>query len=203
MDGSTAWIGRPADLLLMGRRIYGKLRQTDIIGFYTFSQMQTGNGQLDDSNNVSQYGLGWYAGTRNGHTWWQHNGVMGGTQAILVVRDDGEQSFAFATNSANYDDRGSSAFRNLIVDQMNLIDSSNAWPKTDLFRIWNPLYDAWAISEFSSTVTSRLGFVEVVAPDAYIGRDRSLRLTCWWVWDFWLPMIWRGGDGVRFSIWSA
>ena len=171
MDGSTAWIGRPADLLLMGRRIDGNPRQNDIIGSYALSQMQDGNGQIDDNGNTSQYGLGWYAGTRNGHTWWQHNGAMGGTQAILVVRDDGEQSFAYATNSVDNDDKGSGDFRNMILDQMNLIDAGNAWPKTDLFRIWNPAYDAWAASEFSSTVTSRIGFAEVVAPDADPDED--------------------------------
>ncbi len=171
MDGSTAWIGRPSDLLLMGRRIDGNPRQTDIIGSYALSQMQLGNGQTDDNGNTSQYGLGWYAGTRNGHTWWQHNGAMGGTQAILVVRDDGEQSFAYATNSVRNSDRGSGTFRNMILDQMDAIDDANAWPKTDHFRVWNPTYDAWATSEFSSTVTSRLGFAEVIAPDADPDED--------------------------------
>ncbi|MES2921319.1 MAG: serine hydrolase [Verrucomicrobiota bacterium] len=171
MDGSTAWIGRPADLLLMGRRIDGNPRQTDIIGSYALSQMQLGNGQLDDNGNVSQYGLGWYAGTRNGHTWWQHNGAMGGTQAILVVRDDGEQSFAYAANSVRDSDRGSGTFRNLILDQMDAIDDAKAWPQTDHFRVWNPAYDAWVDGEFSATVTGRLGFAEVIAPNADPDED--------------------------------
>lgn len=171
MDGSTAWIGKPSDLLLMARRIDGNPRQTDIIGSYALSQMQTGSGQLDDNNNVSQYGLGWYAATRNGHTWWQHNGAMGGTQAILVVRDDGEQSFAYATNSIRNSDWGSGTIRNLILDQMDTIDNAGAWPATDHFRVWNPAYDSWATSEFSTTVTSRLGFAEIIAPDADPDED--------------------------------
>lgn len=171
MDGSTAWVGRPADLLLLGRRIDGNPRQTDIIGSYALSQMQTGNGQLDDNGNISQYGLAWYAGTRHGHSWWQHNGMMAGTQATLVVRDDGEQSFAYATNSVNDDDKASGDFRDMILDQMNLINAGNTWPETDLFRIWNPAYDDWVTSEFGSTVPGRIGFAEVIAPDADPDED--------------------------------
>lgn len=166
MDGSTGWICKPSDLLLLGRRIDGNPRQTDIIGSYALSQMRAPNLQPDDDFNTSYYGMGWYSGGRNGITWWQHNGSMAGTQAILVVSDDGSQSFAFAANSVEDSDKYSSTFRNIILDQMKAIDDADAWPTTDHFRVWNPAYDAWAQTEFGSTVTSRNGFAEVISPDA-------------------------------------
>ncbi len=45
MDGSTGWITKPSDLLLLSRRIDGNSRHRDIIGAYALSQMQLGNGK--------------------------------------------------------------------------------------------------------------------------------------------------------------
>jgi hypothetical protein len=128
--------------------------------------MQTPNLQPDDQGDPSGYGLGWYAGTRHGFSWWQHNGAMSGTQANLVVRDDGEMAFAYATNSVGSGDFHSGNFTAMILDHMDTIDDAGAWPATDHFRAWNSAYDTWAQTEFGFTATSRPGLAEVIAPDA-------------------------------------
>ncbi len=166
MDGSTAWVTRPADLLLMARRIDGNPRHADIIGAYALSQMRLGNGQPDDNGNTSTYGLGWYAGNRHGRAWWQHNGAMAGTQAILVASADGELAFAYAANSIHSSDTASSTLRNKILDLMNDIETANAWPAVNLFGKYNPAYDAWATAAFGASVTNRPGVYELWAPDA-------------------------------------
>lgn len=166
MDGSTGWITKPSDLLLLARRIDGNSRHRDIIGSYALSQMQLGNGQTDfHDGGTSGYGLGWYAGNRNGQTWWQHNGSMAGTQAILCVSGDGGMSFAYATNSVHDSDPYSSTFRNTILDLMDDIDDAGAWPAVDLSGKYNPEYDAWAAGIFGSLVTSRTGTIPVWAPE--------------------------------------
>lgn len=185
MDGSTGWITKPSDLLLLARRIDGNSRHRDIIGSYALSQMQMGNGQIDFHNGgTSGYGLGWYPGNRNGQTWWQHNGSMAGTQAILCVSDDGGMSFAYATNSVHDSDAFSSTFRNTILDLMDDIDDADAWPAVDFSGKYNPEYDAWAAGAFGTLVTSRSGTIPVWAPEndpdddgrsnaleAYLGSD--------------------------------
>jgi CubicO group peptidase (beta-lactamase class C family) len=164
MDGSTGWITKPSDLLLLSRRIDGNPRHKDIIGSYALSQMQLGNGLQSCSGGYSGYGLGWYPSTRNGKTWWQHNGAMAGTQAILVVSDDGSQAFAYACNSVHSSDWPSGTFRNTILDLMDAIDDANAWPNIDLFGKYNLDYDAWATTEFGTAV-SRTGLIDFWAPD--------------------------------------
>lgn len=179
MDGSTAWTGRPSDLLLMARRIDGNPRQSDIIGSYALSQMQLASGVSN-----STYGFGWYPTTRHGRTWWQHNGAMAGSKAILVVSDDGEMAFAYATNSVHSDDWPSGGFRDLILDEMDAIDDAGAWPTIDLSGTYNPVYDAWATGVFGSTVTAKTSLADVFAPhadpdgdercnalEAYLGSD--------------------------------
>lgn len=166
MDGSTGWIAKPSDLLLMGRRIDGNPRHRDIIGSYALSQMQLGNGKPSCNGGTSGYGLGWYPSTRNGKTWWQHNGAMAGTQAILVVSDDGSQSFAYACNSVHSSDWPSGTFRNTILDLMDGIDDAKAWPDIDLFGKYNSSYDAWALDAFGSSVVNRTGLFDFWAPEA-------------------------------------
>lgn len=166
MDGSTGWIAKPSDLLLLGRRIDGNARHRDIIGSYALSQMQLGNGKPSCNGGTSGYGLGWYASTRNGKTWWQHNGAMAGTQAILVVSDDGSQAFAYACNSVHSSDWPSGNFRNMILDIMDGIDDADAWPEIDLFGKYNSEYDAWALGAFGSAVVSRTGLLDFWAPQA-------------------------------------
>ena len=183
MDGSTGWITKPSDLLLLSRRIDGNNRHKDIIGAYALSQMQLGNGQPSCNGGTSSYGMGWYPSTRNGKTWWQHNGAMAGTQAILIVSDDGSQAFAYACNSVHSSDWPSGGFRNTILDLMDAIDDANAWPVIDLFGKYNQAYDAWAATEFGAVV-SRAGLIDFWAPgadpdddgrnnalEAYLGSD--------------------------------
>lgn len=173
MDGSTGWIAKPSDLLLMARRIDGNPRHRDIIGSYALSQMQLGNGKPSCNGGTSGYGLGWYPSTRNGRTWWQHNGAMAGTQAILVVSDDGSQAFAYACNSVHSSDWPSGQFRNTILDLMDAIDDADAWPEIDLFGKYNPEYDAWAQDAFGNAV-SRPGLIDFWSPAADPdGDDRS------------------------------
>ena len=166
MDGSTAWVGRPSDLLLMGRRIDGTARHTDIIGSYAHSQMQLANGQPDINGNTSTYGLGWYPNTRGGRTWWQHNGAMAGSKALLAVSGDGDIAFAFAANSIHSDDWPSGGLRNQIIDILTGFDNANAWPQIDLFGTYNAAYDAWAADAFADNVTTRAGLADFWAPDA-------------------------------------
>jgi len=183
MDGSTGWIAKPSDLLLLSRRIDGNARHRDIIGSYALSQMQLGNGQSSCNGGTSSYGLGWYPSSRHGKTWWQHNGAMAGTQAILVVSDDGSQAFAYACNSVHSSDWPSGTFRNTILDLMDAIDDAGAWPAIDLFGKYNPEYDAWVAAEFGVAV-GRLGLLDFWAPgadpdddnrnnalEAYLGSD--------------------------------
>ncbi|MDB6133975.1 MAG: hypothetical protein JWM59_2218 [Verrucomicrobiales bacterium] len=166
MDGSTGWVTAPSNLLLLARRIDGNTRQKDIIGSYALSQMQTGSGQPDSNGNPSSYGLGWYASSSNGRTWWQHNGSMAGTQALLCVSGDGSQSFAYAANSVSNSDAFSSSLRALVLNQMAAINTAGEWPAIDLSGTWNPAYDAWATAAFGSLVTGRTGMAEVWAPTA-------------------------------------
>ncbi len=166
MDGSTAWICRPKELLLLGRRIDGDSRYKDIIGSYALSQMQLANGLPDADGDISNYGMGWYPSTSNGHTWWQHNGSMSGTQALLCVSDDGSQGFAYATNSVNDDDEYSGKFRNMVLNDMQSIENSSQWPDIDLSGAWNPAYDSWADSAFGTKVTSQTGLLEFWSPGA-------------------------------------
>jgi CubicO group peptidase (beta-lactamase class C family) len=165
MDGSTGWIAKPSDLLLLSRRIDGDTRHKDIIGAYALSQMQLGNGLPSCGGGYSSYGMGWYPSTRNGKTWWQHNGAMAGTQAILIVSDDGSQAFAYACNSIHSTDWPSGLFRNTILDLMDVIDDVNAWPAIDLFGKYNPEYDTWAAAEFGAA-TTRIGLADFWSPEA-------------------------------------
>jgi hypothetical protein len=165
MDGSTGWIAKPSDLLLLSRRIDGNTRHKDILGAYALSQMQLADGLPSCNGGTSSYGMGWYPSSRNGKTWWQHNGAMAGTQAILVVSDDGSQAFAYACNSVHSSDWPSGTFRNTILDLMDAIDNANAWPAIDLFGKYNPEYDTWAAAEFGSAA-SRIGLADFIAPDA-------------------------------------
>jgi len=164
MDGSTAWIGKPSDLLLLARRIDGNGRHRDIITADSLAAMRLANGQRGGDGNISNYGLGWYPSDRHGLTWWQHNGAMAGTQAILCVSGDGSQGLAYATNSVHSTDAGSGVFSNGILDWMDTVQDANAWPAIDLFGTYNPEYNAWATEAFGSQVTSRLGLAEIWAP---------------------------------------
>ena len=184
MDGSTAWIGKPSDLLLLARRIDGTSRHRDIIHSSSLAAMRLANGQPDSDGDISNYGLGWYPSSRHGLTWWQHNGGMPGSQAILCISQDGSQGLAYATNSVHSSDGSSALFRNGVQDWMDAVENVDDWPIIDLFGTYNPGYDTWATTAFGSMVTSQLGLVEIWAPgadpdgderpnamEAYLGSD--------------------------------
>jgi hypothetical protein len=95
---------------------------------------------------------------------------MAGTQAILIVSDDGSQAFAYACNSVHSSDWWSGTFRDTILDLMDDIDDDDAWPSIDLFGKYNPEYDAWAAAEFASAI-GRTGLIELWAPNADPDND--------------------------------
>jgi len=166
MDGSTAWVAKPSDLLLMARRIDGHPRHRDILTPASVNAMRLAGNQPDSNGNLSTYGLGWYPSTRHGLTWWQHNGAMAGSQALLCISQDGSQGLAYATNSVHTNDTFSGAFRDGVLDLMDGIEDADAWPAIDLFGKFNPAYDAWATDAFGSAITHRPGLAEVWAPAA-------------------------------------
>ena len=215
MDGSTAWIAKPSDLLLLGRRIDGDARHRDLLGAYALSQMRLANLQpdIDNANNPSSYGMGWYPGNRNGFQWWGHNGAMAGTKSYLVV-SDGDYSFAYACNKIGTSDTFSGTFANLILDAMNGIDTANAWPAFDLFETYNPEYDAWAAAAFGTLVTTKMGAIEAWAPEgdadgdgrsnaleAYLGSDPTMPDSSPWfttyVTNDYLVLRWTKRNGYR------
>jgi CubicO group peptidase (beta-lactamase class C family) len=215
MDGSTAWIAKPSDLLLLGRRIDNDPRHRDLLGAYAMSQMRLANNQPDIDNGMtpSAYGMGWYPGTRNGFQWWGHNGSMAGSKSYLVV-SDGDYSFAYACNKVGTSDTFSGTFANLVLDFMDDIDDANAWPAIDLFETYNPEYDAWATAAFGSVVTSKIGVVDVWAPtadpdedgrsnalEAYLGSDPTVPDRSPWVLtylsDTHLVLRWVKKNGYR------
>ncbi len=171
MDGSTAWVTKPSDMLLLARRIDGNSRHRDIISASSLGAMQLASGQRDGNGRISMYGLGWYPTNRHGLTWWQHNGAMAGSQAILCISGDGSQGLAYATNSVHSSDDTSELFGNGIQDWMDTVHDADAWPALDLFGSYNPEYNAWAGEAFGSSVTGRIGMAGVWAPEADPDED--------------------------------
>jgi CubicO group peptidase (beta-lactamase class C family) len=215
MDGSTGWIAKPFDLLLLGRRMDNDPRHRDLLGSYAMSQLRLANGQpdIDNNMNASNYGMGWYPGSRNGLTWWGHNGSMAGSKAYLIV-SDGDYSFAYATNRRGTGDTFSGVFANLVLDFMDDVDDADAWPALDLFETYNPSYDSWAASAFGGFVTTKIGAVEVWAPsadpdedgrcnalEAYLGSDPTVPDRSPWLsthlTDDHLVLRWTKKNGYR------
>jgi hypothetical protein len=149
MDGSTAWIARPIDLLLLMRRIDGTANNADIISAGRFSEMMTGN-----VASVSQAGYG--LATIRGGSYFGHNGGMAGTCAWLYHRTDGFD-VAFACNSTPFtNDGGSFTLKADIDTAINAVPLS-AWPDYDLFNSVNVAYDSWAASTFPDYLLAQLG----------------------------------------------
>lgn len=215
MDGSTAWIAKPSDLLLLGRRMDNNPRHRDLLGAYAMSQLRLANGQpdIDNGNNPSSYGMGWYPGSRNGFQWWGHNGAMAGTKAYLVV-SDGDYSFAYACNKIGTSDGFSGTFANLVLDFMDTVDDADAWPTINLFGTYNPEYDAWAASAFGTLVTTKIGAIEAWGPEgdpddddrinaleAYLGSDPTTPDSARWfsvyVTPDYLVLRWTKKNGSR------
>lgn len=185
MDGSTAWIAKPSDLLLLARRIDGDSLHRDILQNTSISQMRIPNGMLDFSSppRVSNYGLGVYPIPINGSTYWAHNGTMNGTAANLAFTV-GNSAFAYARNKCGTNDGASSAFSGTVFNFIKKITDSISWPSINLFGSYNPEYDAWAKAAFGTTVTTQIGAIEAWDPagdpdedgrvnalEAYLGSD--------------------------------
>lgn len=163
MDGSTAWIARPMDLLLLARRFDGNATHTDILSAGSIADMRTPASPLPGSDvgyDASRYGLGWVADNINNPTRWSHNGGMAGTRADFVVRVDGH-SYAWMANTAAGDLNG------IIDGWINQVTAAQAWPDVDLFYTAHPAYDSWAASKFSTLDRGQPGLrVSVYGPDA-------------------------------------
>ena len=161
MDGSTAWIARPTDLLLLARRIDGNGTHTDILSADSIADMKTpGSPSTSSGYNHETYGLGWGTDNINNPSYWGHNGGMAGTVADFIVRVDGT-SFAWMANAPT----------NSLTSTINAwaarVTAANAWPDIDLFYSAHPLYDAWAVSNFSSLDRGQPGLRNFVhGPDA-------------------------------------
>ena len=182
MDGSTAWIARPSDLLLFARRCDGLSAQEDILSASSITSMRTRSSTTTDVPNNSfdrtTYGLGWYTNNYTNPTRWGHNGSMNGTRAELVVRLDG-YSYAWMTNTRE-------GISNSSVDAfINATHAAGAWPDIDLSNSTHPAYDTWATTHFSSLDRGQPGLRNVIwgiqadpdadgipnAAEAYLGLD--------------------------------
>ncbi len=167
MDGSTAWIAKPSDLLLLARRIDGNATHTDILTQNSIDDMKTpGSPDYSTGYGYQTYGLGWATDNINNPTRWSHNGSMAGTKADFVVREDGV-SYAWMGNAAT---GGISGTINAWIDR---VSQFNAWPDIDLFSSAHPAYDAWALTNFTSLDRGQPGLrISYFGPDADPDGDR-------------------------------
>lgn len=167
MDGSTAWIAKPADLLLLARRIDGTSAHTDILRAGSIEDMKT-RGTPDSSSGYDSntYGLGWYSDSGSAPTQWGHNGSMAGTKANFVVRDDGV-SYAWMANTVM------GGFDSMVQSMIGQLNAAQAWPDIDLSSSAHPAYDAWATANFSALDRGQTGLrVSYFGPDADPDGDR-------------------------------
>lgn len=156
MDGSTAWIARPADLLLFSRRVDGDDDFEDIISPVTLTRLHTRETPASSTGyNWETYGCGWYTDNYANPGYWGHNGSMNGTRAELVSRTNGI-SYSWAANARQ--GISNSALESII----NSITTANAWPDINLFGVHHPGYDAWLDSQFSSILRGQRGLDELL-----------------------------------------
>lgn len=74
VDGSTAWIARPSDLLLLAHRCDGLGPHRDILSTASITQMRTRSATTTSSTgfNHERYGLGWYTNNYSNLTSWSY-----------------------------------------------------------------------------------------------------------------------------------
>jgi CubicO group peptidase (beta-lactamase class C family) len=151
MDGSTAWIARPADLLLMCRRVDGDSDFTDILSAATVTALHTRETPGTSSGyNWRTYGCGWYTDDYGNPAYWGHNGSMSGTRAEMICGTDGI-AYSWAANAQ----QGiSNAALEAILDA---ITAAQAWPDIDLFGVHHPAYDAWLDANFPTVERGQRG----------------------------------------------
>jgi CubicO group peptidase (beta-lactamase class C family) len=167
MDGSTAWIARPTDLLLLARRIDGNGTHTDILSADSITDMKTPGSPTNSTGYTYQrYGLGWGTDNINNPTYWGHNGGMAGTHADFRVRVDGI-SFAWMANAPT------NSLNSTINAWAARVTTANAWPDLDLFYSAHPAYDAWAVLQFSALDRGQPGLRHFIhGPEADPDGDR-------------------------------
>ncbi len=151
MDGSTGWVGRPSDLLLLGRRLDGDATHADILSAASITVLHTrGNPGSSLNYGWRTYGLGWYTDDYNNPGFWGHNGSMNGTRAEFIVGTNGT-SFAWAANKQ-------AEISNPALEAiLNDITAANAWPDIDLFGVYHPAYNAWVVEHFNGVERGQPG----------------------------------------------
>ncbi len=155
MDGSTGWIARPSDLLLLGRRVDGNATHTDILSADSITALRTPGAPDSSTGYIWQtYGLGW---APSHAPWgdivdWGHNGGMSGTRSEFHVSMNSGTSFAWVANRRTYGDPDpANAFTANLRGIFSNITAANAWPRFDLFGVWHPEYNAWVAEHFTAT----------------------------------------------------
>lgn len=160
MDGSTAWIARPSDLLLLTRRVDGDSRHADILSPGSLTALRTRMSPGSSSGYTWQnYGCGWYTDNYSSPSYWGHNGSMAGTRAEMIAGTD-DVHFAWAANTQG--SISNSALK-AILNQVTVA----GWPDIDLFASFHPAYDAWVAANFPSLERGQPGLREILwAPQA-------------------------------------
>ena len=155
MDGSTAWIARPSDLLLLTRRVDGDPRHTDILSASNITALRT-RMTPDSSTGYSwqTYGCGWYTDNYANPGYWGHNGSMAGTRAEMIAGTD-DIHYAWVANTQG---SISNSALETILDQI----TASGWPEIDLFGSYHPAYDAWVTVNFPVVERGQPGLREVL-----------------------------------------
>ena len=155
MDGSTAWIARPSDLLLLARRVDGDQRHADILSTANITALRTRMTPSSSSGyNWETYGCGWYTDNYSVPGYWGHNGSMPGTRAELIAGTD-DVHYAWAANTR---DTISNSALETILDQITAV----GWPEIDLFSTFHPAYDSWVTASFPAVERGQAGLREVL-----------------------------------------
>jgi len=160
MDGSTAWIARPADLLLLTRRVDGDDTHEDILSESRITALHTRGSPTSSANYGWQtYGLGWACDNYSNPTVWGHNGSMAGTRAELVARTNGIH-YCWTANA-----RGSVS-NSALEAILNDITANSDWPDIDLFGVYHPAYNAWIAEHFTGVERNEGLDAVLLNPDA-------------------------------------
>lgn len=147
MDGSTAWVARPSDLLLVSRRVDGDPRHEDIINNASVMALRTPGPTVPSTGyNSNTYGLGWFSRS----SYFGHNGAMAGSRAEWMM-EQGVNAYAWASNTLG--GMSNTTLQNII----NTIDADDAWPDLDLFGIHHPYYQSWLGSHFAPIERQEIG----------------------------------------------
>ncbi len=166
MDGAAAWIARPADLLLMARRVDGDTRHEDILAADRITALHTRSTPNSSSGyDWHHYGLGWGCDNYSNPTSWGHNGSTAGTRAELVLRTNGI-SYSWAANAQG---EVSNAALEVIL---NDITANDDWPDIDLSGTYHPDYNAWLAVHFTSVERNAGMDPVLLSPEADPDGDR-------------------------------